>query len=348
MQICANKRSFRRVSAVLVAFTAAVGSLRADSIIFTKPAVPLAAPAKVEHDVLPRFKLDEEVNFVPVDPQPVMIPPRAIQVQPQPSRDKEDEDDKEHWLLRDPFKVRDRLGKDPFKAEVKKDPIRAPWQVQAMAKREKDKEKGIEKDNLRSLSPVNRFDWDGRDAKEPRKDSLAAWRRDEQEREKEDRERERPDPLKPPKNKNEERRDPFQSSIFYQRFGARSYEEPTVAELERRAAFEELLNPTPVANVKQPGSLEPVTGMDAPKPAPPVTLPAPVQSNARVDRGPLDPTAQFRETQNRLYGSGVLQDPSEKYAAQQPKSDAPKAGESVYQTPLLRQPLRRDIPTRAF
>jgi hypothetical protein len=338
-----NNGSMRRVFAVALAFVAAAGWLRADAIIFSKPAVPLAVPPKAE-DALPKFNVDEEMDFMPTPlqpQQPMITTPRVIETQR--PRDPDD-DEKEHWLLRDPFKNRDPMGKNPLKEQTKKDPIRAPWQVQAMKKREKDE--------IRSLAPVKEFDWNESDPRRKNGDLLSEWRRDQQEKPSTD-ERERHDPLQPRKDRRNERHDPLQPPMNFESFGNRTYEKPTMAQLERRAAFEQLLNPTAPANVKQLGSLEPVLSMDAlktPKPLAPAPLPSLNTANARIDRldrGPLDPTAQFRERQSRLYESDALQDPNQRYAVQ-PKSTSPKVAEPIYKTPLLQQPIRRDIPSRQF
>lgn len=340
MEFRPNNGSLHRILAVAAVFLAAVSWLHADAIIFSKPAVPLAAPPRVDEG-LPKVRVDEEMDFAPVTPmdaRPPISAPQIMETNPQRSRDADD-DSNEHWLLRDPYKIRDPLGKNPLKEQTKQDPIRAPWQVQAMKKREKD--------DIRSLTPVKEFDWDENNPDKQKNGLLSEWRREQQGLTR-DQKDEQFNPFQPRKDRKEERRDPLQPPMNFESIGNRTYEKPTMAQLERRAAFEQLLNPTPPQNVKQQSSLEPVVAMDIPKPITPAPR-APVNSTiaTHLDRGPVDPIVKLREDQHRLYGAGAIENPDEKYAVQ-PKSFAPKVAEPIYKTPLLQQPLRREIPSRQF
>jgi len=347
MRIRSNIWPCRRVLAAALAFAGVMGAVRAEPILFTRAAVPIVVPPR-EPDPLPKLR-GEELDFSDPVQQPFVIRPQIIQRQPIVSRDVDDEEKDLHPLLRDPFKVQDPLGKDPLRASsnaVNRNPLRLPWQT---AKTEK-------KDEPKSLHPVASLDWrardprDARDARDPR-DSRFLDRQWPPRDGRPDRERERD--LSNPRPTTPQPQDILEAPLFIDPQVVRAREKARTELEERRMAFQQLLNPRPAASTRPPGSLEPVTALDAlgldkpdaaaPKPAAPAPIAA--RSESLYPRGPLDPTKSFQERQARL-GSLEMEDPGKKFAPP-PKPEAAKPP-STFQTPLLYQPIQREIPSRHF
>jgi hypothetical protein len=121
--------------------------------------------------------------------------------------------------------------------------------------------------------------------------------------------------------------------------------EPSQAMLDRRAAFEQMLNPSAGVAGRMPGALEPVPSLSVPAvSAPGLAIPSIVPPKALVI--PADPTVAFNEKHDRLRGRS-LEDVNKKYT--RPAPAAPQPGvETRFQTPLHRQPVTREFPSRRF
>src|SRR5436190_1659950 len=290
---------FRRACAAMLLFGSMAGGLRADSILFTPPAVPLEAPPKLE-DSLPNARPDQ-LDFAAPSQGP-MIPQRQMFQRQQPREYDPDNEEMKHPLLRDPNKM-----PDPFTKLVPKSPTEK-WLDKVEARKKEEK-----KD---SLSPVTTFDW-----REDNRNREGLGRKDLAERrgtQKKDREDERDtNPLRPGKEQKgrERERNNFQSTGLNAPQAMDQREKSMLADAERRAnAFDELLNPRQVVEgptTRQRSSLEPVTGFYSPKPAQPTVTAPPV--GQQVVRGPMDPTKAFEERQRRRLHGSVLDDLNSKF-----------------------------------
>jgi hypothetical protein len=332
-----QNRQFRRACAAMLLFGSIAGDLRADSILFTPPAVPLEAPPKLE-EVLPNARPDQ-LDFAAPSQGPV-FPQRQMFQRQQPREYDPDDEEMKHPLLRDPKKMPDPLTKLVPKSRTEK------WLDKVEAKK-KDERKD-------SLSPVTTFDW-----REESRLREGLGRKDLAERQtlKKDREDERDaNPFRlgkdqDPQKVRDRERNNFQSMALNAPSAFDQREKSILANAERRAtAFDELLNPQPATEMslgRPRSSLEPVTGFDSPKPVQPtVTTPPPV--GQQVVRAPLDPTRAFEERQQRRLQSSVLDDMNAKFGPQTKASSSKPTTEPAFSTPLLRQPLTRDFPARSF
>jgi hypothetical protein len=319
-------------------FGSMAGGLRADSILFTPPAVPLEAPPKLE-EALPNARPDQ-LDFA-APSQGVMVPPRQHMLQRQQPREYDpDDEEMKHPLLRDPKKMADPLTKLVPKSPTEK------WLDKVEARKKEEK-----KD---SLSPLTTFDWredlHNRDGL-GRKDLAEGGKT--QKKEREDERDTNPFRLGKDQDRQKERereRSNFQGVGLNAPQLLDQREKSLLADVERRAAaFDELLNPRqePAApSARQRSSLEPVTGFDAPKPDQ-STVAAP-RIGQQVVRAPLDPTKAFEERQQRRLQSSVLEDLNARFGPQTKASSLKPTTEPTFSTPLLRQPLTRDFPTRNF
>lgn len=334
MKFCFNNSPCCRVLAAGVALAFATGGLRADSIIFTRPAIAIVTPATERDDLpLPREK---GMDFAAPNQHSMRHVPQIISPPPAPRN--ADDDENQHWLMKDPRKLPGFLGKDPLKLPpvfAEKNPLRLPWQS-----READP-----KEENRSLSPITSFDWNEREQRDSKKNHLADNEPQDRRREEE----ERQDFWKSREARGEDQRDAFRSGTGFDPNEVRPREKLTVAELERRANFQAMLNPRPVASARQPGALEPITAFDSPKsdPARPVAS-VPVSTRPLFQLAPMDPTETFQKQQQARFRNDSLDDPGKKYSAQPASKSNPLKTESPFPTPLMRQPIQHEIPARKF
>jgi hypothetical protein len=114
--------------------------------------------------------------------------------------------------------------------------------------------------------------------------------------------------------------------------------------LERRAAFEKLLNPNAELAVKSPNSLDPVSALDPARP--PVTGVMPTLGMPKIAAGNRDPMQAYNQQQTSLRGPR-MEDVNSRYAPPTGSSAAPNT-ESRFQRPLSRQPTFHDMPKRKF
>jgi len=321
----------------MLLFGSMAGGLRADSILFTPPAVPLEAPPKLEES-LPNARPDQ-LDFASPSQAP-MIPQQQMFQRQRPREYDPDDEEMKHPLLRDPKKMQDPLTKLVPKSPTEK------WLDKVEARKKEER-----KD---SLSPVTTFEWreelHNRAGLE-RKDLVE--RRGTQKKEREDERDMNPFRLGKDQDRQKEKereRNNFQGVGLNAPQPLDQREKSLLADAERRAAaFDELLNPhqDPLAPSAKPrSSLEPVTGFDAPKPV--QSTVATPRIGQQVVRGPLDPTKAFEERQQRRLQSSVLDDLNARFGPQTKASSLKPTTEPAFSTPLLRQPLTRDFPTRNF
>lgn len=333
----------------MVAFASCVGlSLMAgERIQFSKPAVDLAMPGKEANLPEPRERTMEFGSA----PPPGMDAPMQVrpQIIPLPNRRREEED-LSPLALRDPnrrferaMQDRDRVnGRDPMD-------LRDPARMRNPSQREL--ENGVapnswpidpanprRNDEARSLSPITEFGWE---AREPGRRSTEVGRsgRNSADRENQREPRER-SPFDAAENSSG---DAYRSSSPFEIFPSRTKEKPTAQQLERRANFEKLLNPSADPVVKGPGSLDPVDSAASPQAT---GLQMPILGRGMTpNQPPTDSTTAFNRQQDRWKGP-VFDSAYKKYAP--PAAAIPSPIAAPLQTPLNRQPTTHEFPTRRF
>lgn len=318
-----------------------------ERIRFSKPAVELAAPG-ADSPKLPGPK-ERTMDFgSPTSPNDMDA---TLQMRPQviplPTR-RQVEEDLSPLALRDPHRQyeramqdRDRLnGRDPLEL---RDPSRRgmengtesmPWSL--------DQANPRRKDEARSLAPITEFGWQAPESGGKARDAARNGRNGALDRER------------------EAARNPFdlsdrfsneanRPSSPFEIFSARPKEKPTAQQLERRASFERLLNPSAdPALSKGPDSLQPV-GSSPSQPAA-LGLPTVGATPNRVtpaNTPPADPTVAYNRQQERWNGP-VFDDAYKKYAPPPAPAPAPTPTATSFQTPLNRQPIQHEFPTRRF
>jgi hypothetical protein len=146
------------------------------------------------------------------------------------------------------------------------------------------------------------------------------------------------------RHEESEQKDPFNAPDAPDPFTFRpkdGKESLSAAQMERRVAFEQLFNPGGVV-VQPPGSLEPVTGLDAVKPTP--GGPAmPMLTGPKIEMAPNTAANGFNVQQDHLR-LPLPDDFSKRFSAGVKPAPAPV--ESHFQTSLMRQPTVHDIPAR--
>jgi hypothetical protein len=137
----------------------------------------------------------------------------------------------------------------------------------------------------------------------------------------------------------------YQQSSPFEIFAPRQKEKPTAQQLERRANFEKLLNPSADPLVNQgPGSLEPVGSV----PTQPAALNMPILGGTSVPNSPpVDPTVAYNRQSERWNGP-VFDDAFKKYAPKTSPAPASAPTATSFQAPLNRQPTVHEFPSRRF
>ena len=311
-----------------------------DAIQFSRPAVPIASPDK-ELPELPESRSKIEFGANPVMERPAMLMPQPVMRMP-PVRERDDnEDANRHPLLREPksfremgdeSESRDRFG--PGKSSSS-----SSW-------------RGVPRNNApgntraepqHALSPITDLNWDPRDRdrdREQRNDSFSSSRSDASDR-KDARARE----LYGGRQEEPEQKDAFSAPEAPDPFTFRpkdGKESLSAAQMERREAFEQLFNPGGVV-VQPPGSLDPVTGLDAIKPTPGPGPAMPMLTGPKIQMAPSTPANGFNAQQERLR-LPLPDDFSKRFSQGVKPSPAPV--DSHFQSSLMRQPTVHDIPSR--
>ena len=325
------------VIAMTLAYFAVVDVKAGEPIRFSKPAASLAAPSK-ESSNFPEPHV-RRMDFSTPEPEAPLLPPPPPPVIRRTPR--EERTDDRHWLLRNP-----KLFSDPDEdsRERETSSAKTPSTGRAPDFWSKEYTGTAIPDSSRALSPITDFNWDGREHggrerdKNHRQDlrdsfgtsrSLDGDKLDSRTR----------NPFAEREDANSTH-DSLRPNSSFDIFAARSKEKPTAMQLQRRAAFEELLNPTAGLAGKEPNSLDPVANAgDAPKQ--PAALAMPTFNNAK----PLESITTFNQQRDRFHAPGF--DSFESRRTAQPGASAP-APDSHFQTPLNRQPTVHEFPVRKF
>ena len=317
----------------------------ADAIQFSKPAVELAAPQKAQEN-LPEPK-SKRMDFSPgasVERPVAQPPPVLMRVPPSRLRDlNEDEDADRHPLLREFKDYSDPLGRsERSETRNRYGPARSGRNL-----RQPGELRNKDSDAPEALSPITDMNWDprerdrerDRDRDRPRDDAFSMDRSARPEK-KDARERE----LYGKREAESDQKSPFEAPEVPDVFTFRPNKPLTAAQLERRAEFDQLLNPAG-ANARPAGSLEPVSGgagLDAPRPGSPVVMPIP--AGPKPEFAPSDPGIALRMQQERLRPA-VPEDVAQKFSpSAQPAPVGPV--DSRFQGSLMRQPTYHEIPSR--
>jgi hypothetical protein len=331
-----------RLGAFVLALGGAALVVRGESIRFSKPVVSIAAPSGIEDDAPPpesrRLSFD-----APEFASPLPMPMPSIIVR-RDRGDRGDEEDEDYRRL--PYASR-KEREEPF--------LRGNSRLQssgAERSRQFEPPLGVDpfsfqqhSDSQRGLAPVTDLNWDARDKKVQKDGPLfgnsGALQRDER------------DAARPTMFSDDPGREvgvgkAFQPTTFSDLFGHRDSrmnekQEPSQAMLDRRAAFEQMLNPSAGVAGRMPGSLEPVPSLGPALPVPGLGVPSIAPS--KVVKA-ADPTEAFKLKHDRLRGPTV-DDVNKKYSQPAPAAPQP-AVESRFQTPLNRQPVTREFPSRRF
>jgi hypothetical protein len=296
-----------------------------EPIRFSKPAVALAAPTK-EQSKLPEPR-SKGMDFSAPDLEPPMaVPPQPV-VRLQP-RDEKRED--LHWLLRTP-----KMFSDPDEPDSERSsPANPnfPGNVFLRPPGGSDPFVMPSPDSSRALAPVTDFNWDARDANHRSREGGKAAQNDARTR-------------SPFAGHNvsdaDSRLNAGRPALIRDLFNAQPKEKPRAVEIERQAAFHELLNPNAEPGGQGPNSLHPVVN------APDVKLPVlGIPSIAgQINSKSVDPMTAFNQRHERLRGSGV-EDINKKYST--PPPPARPSLDPRLPPPLNRQPAVHEFPTRKF
>jgi hypothetical protein len=268
--------------------------------------------------------------------RPMTVPPPQ-----QPIVRVERRDDPEaglHPLLRTP-----KIFTDPDEQKLSSDPARnlsLPGSVLSRPPPWSSENKFGRSGADSSLSPVMDPNWDARDSNRRSKDS-----KDSKDSTKNDRNDSRTRSPFGTQEDSDSKFDAGRSQSVRDLFTAHVKEKPKALELERQAAFQQLLNPNAESGAKTPSSLQPVVSATEVKPGA-LGIPT-VGGNSGLTPRNSDPMAAFNRQHERLRGP-VIEDINKKYSAQ----SAPPAKTSTLDPrvplPLNRQPAVHEFPNRKF
>jgi hypothetical protein len=338
MIFCRRTAVVIRLWARVVAVVATALAVRAEQIQFSKPAVEIAAPARAE-EFLPSTS-SKRLDFDAPQVAPPVMMPQATIIGRLPRHDEADEEEKRFSRHHRPGRW-EESGLRKLSDRDSRDRIMAP--KDGFPSRPNTDSFGLElPGSQRALSPVMDFNWDARDAAKSRNASFFG----------------NPDTVD--RNERSElfrsafsaggqqesvSERSFQGARFSDWFGGGPKEKPSQDILERRTAFEQLLNPDAGVAGRAPGSLEPLPSLDRTTLAPGLPMPT-ISGRPKGQMNAADPMEAFNQQHSRLRGPS-LDDVNKKY--DRPKS-APVSSvvDSRFQTPLNRQPTSREFPTRKF
>jgi hypothetical protein len=319
-----------RVMATLAGLGVAWSVAAGDAIIFSKPAIPLAAPPKEESN-LPEIR-ERGMNFsTPTFEQAPVAPPR----QPLPMMRDEPRDlerEQTHPLLRTP-----RIFTDPDEEKARKESLKEARNNPFAPTTEKklpgspfmrDMDNQMRSDQTRSLAPITDLDWQPGEPlngkQEPKRGGMGTGRPlTRQDESSFGSEYARPNPL-------------FDFS------NNRSQEKLSPSQIQRRTDFEQLLNPNAGLAGKAPNSLQPVINAADAKPA---ALAMPTLNGNGFDSRSADPMAALNRQQERLRGP-VIEDVNKRY--NNTSANEQKSSTTANRPSLLREPPSREFPTRKF
>ena len=338
MNLCPKALLPHRILAILCVFAAGFLA-RADQIRFSKPVVPIAAPEKEEKEKLSRDHSKSLSFSEPTMEQPYVSQPQIIRIRPR--EPKEDDEESDSRDSRDPREATDpsekylRQGKESKSSARARNAPKQPRSSEAPGSKRPD---GSSSDDPQSLSPVTDFTLSDREPGKRPGDSLFSSRNST------NRNDGRGRGSLQNREDSEQQNDKFRPLAFFDVRGARAKEkeQPSREVLEQRAAFQQLLNPNAGMAVKTPGSFEPVTVLDPPKPAIALKMPA---MSGTAGAKPPESSQPFGGQQARL------QPPMTGDAGKNAMKPLPAPGSAAdpfRQAPLNRQPSTREFPTRKF
>ena len=317
-----------------------------DPIRFSKPAVPIAAPAKEQK--LPESR--DRLDFSSPDFQPAVAMPRVPQPAPMMRREPRDERDDVPRIFQTP-----KIFTDPDEEKARKEAAADQMPLTSGRKRptspfarEESGQSALGQsrfEQTRGLTPETRFDWDPRDSSGRKKEF---GQKETDQRDSRD-DRSRGDFTRPGFTSREDDRLSFtpRAVATLDFSGARPKEKLTPAQMQLRADFEQLLNPTAGAAGKSPNSLQPVVSTANAKPG---SLAVPTVGSAEIDpRDPRsgDPMANLNRQHERLRGP-VLEDINRKYNSPAASTTSGSAADTRNQSLLNREPIGREFPSRKF
>ncbi len=309
----------------------ACAALAGDAIRFSKPAIAIAVPPKVEND-LPEIR-QRGLDFSdPSMEQGVAAPPPLRRTPMMRQEPRDVERDSTHPLLRTPAmftdpeeeKARKEALMDrnnPFAPAKEKKPAASPFG--------KDLSAQMRSDQSRSLSPVTELDWQpgdsasrGHDSKRggPGAGQYQAQRED-----------------------NQFGPESGRGTPFFEASSGRPQDKPTPAQLQRRMDFEQLLNPNAGLGGQGPNSLQPVVNAADAKPA---ALAMPTVGGSGFDPRSADPMSTLNQQRERLRGP-VIEDINKRYNPLPATGPGSPYG-SGNNAPQSRPPLTREFPARKF
>ncbi len=263
---------------------------------------------------------------------PDVEPSMPVPPQPQPIVRIERRDDKEdglHPLLRTP-----KMFTDPEEQKLSSAAARSPHlpgSVFSQSPGSKDLLGGPRSDQS-PLAPVTDLYWNARESNYRSKESPKVDRNDSRTR----------SPFAA-QDDSDSKFDNAKPASLRDLFTARAKEKPTVLQLERQAAFQQLLNPNAEAGGKAPNSLQPVVSAADVKPGG-LGIPTIGGSSALNPRS-SDPMAALNRQHERLRGP-VAENINKKPAAQPVPVGA--SLDPRLPLPLNRQPAMHEFPTRKF
>jgi hypothetical protein len=324
----------RRVIATALIFLAVVAAIRAgEPIRFSKPAVALASPVK-EQTKLPEPRSKGMEFTAPDVERPMIAPPPQQPIVRVERRD--DPDAGLHPLLRTPT-----IFRDPDEKKLSSDParnLRLPGNVLSQPppwSSDKSDRSGADS----SLSPVTDPNWDARDSNRRSKDSKESIKGDRNDN------RKRSPFAAQDDSDSDSKFDGYRSTSVRELFTAQTREKPKALELERQAAFQQLLNPNAESGARTPSSLQPVVSATDVKPAA-LGIPI-VGGNSGLTPHGSDPMAAFNRQHDRLRGP-VMEDIHKKYSTQPNPPAKTSTLDPRLPLPLNRQPTIHEFPQRKF
>ena len=361
MQHRPNNVWLRRLLTVGAAISLMTTTTWAAAIEFSKPVVPIAMPEKEQTDLpKPRSKgvdlsaPQQDVNVnVPIAPRP--------QTLRSPRRERENEDGdggRPHTWLDDPDDFPDAVGRDNARNGKSSSFSNKKSSRSSSGTNQKssgaNQKNGNDREEQGALSPITDPNWDPRDSDRDgrRKDPLLPSRLGKSERtdsDRGDRENSREKSPYESQEQNEpgqaEQADAFNSRSSFDSLSSRTKMAPTPAQLERRAAFDELLN-SGGNSFRAAGSLDPVTALEPPKPAAAIAMP--MLGSPAPAPSPFAPPEAFNARPDRVRAPMAVPDFGKKFSEPVKPAAAPAPTESPFQNPLMRQPTVHEIPARRF
>ncbi len=312
--------------------------LLADQIEFSRPTVEIATPVKAE-EFLPETTT-KRLGFQ----SPQMLPDV---IRPQPAiirRSTREEDENED---RFPFRNSNRSGETALRKRSARDSRETTLPDGLSHPRTGRDPFALDRQESQpALAPMMDLNWDARESsKNPNHATLGRYGSGER---KDRNDRERNDERKPAffagRSEDVDRENGFQTARFSDLLDLSPKEKPSQEILDRRASFEQLLNPGTAMAGRTPGSLEPVPSLDGATVVP--GLPMPTIGRMKAETRSADPMQAFNGQQDRLRGP-TIEDVNRKYS-RPASAQSSSTLDSRFQTPLNRQPTVRELPSRRF